>query len=62
MLNKKLIGKTIKSIETGKYGMAQIAFCMNFTDGTCITIAGEHDENTIIIDGNLLDETTTNGK
>jgi len=56
MLNKKLIGKTIKSIETGICGMSEISFCVTFTDGTAITITGEHDENTIIIDGNLLEK------
>lgn len=55
MDKEKLIGKTIKDVKTGRYGMCYIAYCIEFTDGTSATFAGEHDENTIMVDGNELE-------
>ena len=55
MEKEELIGKTIKDIKIGRYGMCHIAYCIEFTDGTSATFAGEHDENTIIDEGNQLE-------
>lgn len=55
MDKNELIGKTIKDIATGRCGMCSVAYCIEFMDGASVTIAGEHDENTIIVDGNKLE-------
>ena len=55
MTPEELIGKTIKNVTRVGYGMCNIAFCIEFTDGTSATFAGEHDENTIIVCCDELD-------
>ena len=55
MNGDELKGKIIKSVAIGTYGMCDKAYCIEFTDGSSVTFAGEHDENTIRVDGNKLE-------
>ena len=55
MNEDELKGKIIKSVVIGVHGMCNNAYCIKFTDGSSVTFAGEHDENTIMINGNKLE-------